>query len=169
MVYNVIYFKLQGACEMKKYTGKLIAVDMYNCDLNEISDRKNAEEILARGLQEFGMDSQELICCAEEGQSEYSLSAICKQGHVTLHVYPDIGFITADVFSCRRDADPASMARYLRISFDADKSKITLLDRGDFGSESDMKPTRQSNIKFTRRTRVVGDKLKKIMLKPRSI
>lgn len=154
---------------MKKYTGKLIAVDMYNCDLNEISDRKNAEEILAHGLQEFGMDSQELICCAEEGQSEYSLSAICRQGHVTLHVYPDIGFITADVFSCRRDADPASMARYLRISFDADKSKITLLDRGDFGSESDMKPTRQSNIKFTRRTRVVGDKLKKIMLKPRSI
>lgn len=153
----------------KKYTGKLIAVDMYNCDIEEISDRKGAEEILARGLEEFGMCSQELVCCTEEGQSEYSLSAICKQGHVTLHVYPDIGFITADVFSCRQEADPAAMARYLRISFDADKSKITLLDRGDFGNESDMKPTRQSNIKFTRRTKYVGDKIKKIMLKPRSI
>ena len=47
-----------------------------------------------------------------------------------------------------KEADPASMASYLRVAFDADKSKITLLDRGDFGSQSDMKPSRRSNIKF---------------------
>ena len=157
----------------RNYTGKLIAIDMYNCDSDEISDVKNAEEILVRGCEEFKMNSCQVVCCQEDGQKEYSLSAICKQGHVTLHVYPEIGFMTADVFSCHKEADPASMASYLRVAFDADKSKITLLDRGDFGSQSDMKPSRRSNIKFIRRTQNVtqnvSEKLKKMMLKPRSI
>lgn len=156
-----------------KFTGKLIAIDMYNCDIEEISNIKTAEEILVRGCQEFSMSNQQVICCQEEGQNEYSLSAICKQGHVTLHIYPEIGFMTADVFSCCRNADPAAMARYLRVAFDADKSKITLLDRGDFGSKADMKPSSRSNIKFIRRTKNVtkdvGEKFKKMLLKPRSI
>ncbi len=105
----------------------------------------------------------------EEEKSEYSLSAICKQGHVTMHVYPEMGFATADVFSCYPDAEPASVAKFMRTYFDADKSKITLLDRGDFGTKSDMKPHRRSNVKFIRRTQNIGGKIKDIMLKPRPI
>ena len=92
---------------------------------------------------------------------------------MTLHIYPEMGFMTADIFSCFNDADPAYMARYLRVTFDADKSKITLLDRGDFGTQNDMKPTHRSKIKFIRRTKNVtsnvGNKLKKMMMKPRSL
>ena len=44
---------------MKKrnYTGKLIAIDMYNCDIDEISDVKNAEEILVLGSEKIKMKS----------------------------------------------------------------------------------------------------------------
>ena len=143
----------------KKFTGKLIAIDMYNCGVNEVNDTEKAKTLLQ--------------VCQEEGQSEYSISVLCKQGHVTLHVYPKLGFIAADIFSCYDDADPAGMARYLRSAFDCDKAKITLLDRGDFGSKYDMKPNHRSNIKFIRRTqnvtKNVGAQLKKMMLKPRGI
>ena len=48
-----------------------------------------------------------------------------------------------------------------------------MLDRGDFGSKNDMKPTHRSKIKLIRRTKNVTSnmsaKLKKLMLKPRSI
>ena len=114
--------------KQKNFIGKLIAIDMYNCGSEEIGDPKLAEELLLKGCQEFAMQSQQIICCQEEGQHEYSLFAICKQGHVTLHAYPELGFMTADIFSCFEAAEPASMARYLREAFDADKSKITLLD-----------------------------------------
>lgn len=157
----------------KNFIGKLIAIDMYNCGTEEISDPKLAEELLLKGCRDFSLQSQQIICCQEEGQKEYSLFAICRQGHVTLHAYPEFGFMTADIFSCFAKADPAAMARYLRESFDADKSKITLLDRGDFGSKNDMKPTHRSKIKLIRRTKNVtqnvGEKLKKMMLRPRSI
>lgn len=154
---------------MKNLSGKLIAIDMYSCAEEQIADAKVAEGILRKGCEENSMAPREIICCQEDGNTEYSLSAICKQGHVTLHIYPEIGLITADVFSCSKDADQAAMGRYLRDAFDADKSKITVLDRVDFGSESDMKPSRQSKIKFTSRTKNLGGKLKKMMLKPRSI
>lgn len=157
----------------KKFTGKLIAIDMYNCGVNEVNDTEKAKTLLQEGCDEYRMNSHELLVCQEEGQSEYSISAPCKQGHVTLHVYPKLGFIAADIFSCYDAADPAGMARYLRSAFDCDKAKITLLDRGDFGSKYDMKPNHRSNIKFIRRTqnvtKNVGAQLKKMMLKPRGI
>lgn len=155
--------------KIKKFTGKLIAIDMYNCGVNEIGNPQKAEELLLQGCKEFNMQSQQIVCFQEEGQQEYSISAICKQGHVTLHVYPELGFIAADVFSCYDEADPAGMGRFLRTEFNADKTKITLLDRGDFGSENDMKPNRRSNTKWIRRTQNIGGQLKKMMLKPRGI
>ncbi|MGM9529245.1 MAG: S-adenosylmethionine decarboxylase family protein [Phascolarctobacterium sp.] len=159
--------------KQKSFLGKLIAVDMYNCGTEEVVTPAVAEEKLRKGCEEYSMRCQQIVCYQEEGAKEYSLFAICQQGHVTLHIYPEMGFMTADIFSCFADADPAAMARYLREAFDADKSKITLLDRGDFGSKNDMKPTHRSKIKFIRRTKNVtsnmGSKLKKMMMKPRSI
>lgn len=157
----------------KSFTGKLIAIDMYNCGAGETSDVQKAQQLLEAGCSEFHLESQQVIVCQEQGQDEYSISAVCKQGHVTLHIYPKLGFIAADIFSCHDGADPAGMARYLRSAFVCDKAKITLLDRGDFGNKYDMKPNHRSHIKFIRRTQNmtqnVGDKLKKMMLKPRGI
>ena len=159
--------------KQKNFLGKLIALDMYNCGTEEIATPAVAEELLLKGCEQFSMGCQQIVCNQEEGAKEYSLFAICQQGHVTLHIYPDMGFMTADIFTCSAKADPAALARNLREAYDADKSKITLLDRGDFGSKNDMKPTRRSRIKLIRRTKNVtssmGSKLKKMMMKPRSI
>ena len=76
----------------KKFTGKLIAIDMYNCGVNEVNDTEKAKTLLQEGCDEYRMNSRELLVCQEEGQSEYSISALCKQGHVTLHVYPKLGY-----------------------------------------------------------------------------
>lgn len=153
----------------KKFTGKLIAVDMYNCSDATIKNEEAAKEQLQHACSAFSLQPCDIFVHKEEAQSEYSLFAICKQGHVTLHVYPEMGFATADVFSCAEGSDPAAVAKYLRTYFDADKSKITLLDRGDFGTLSDMKPHRRSKVRFIRRTQNLGGKLKKIMMKPRSL
>ena len=152
-----------------KFTGKLIAVDMYNCSDATIQNLNNAKEQMQHACNAFGLQPCDVIVRKEEEQSEYSLFAICKQGHVTLHIYPDLGFVTADVFSCLEDAEPENVSKYLRTYFDADKSKITILDRGDFGTMSDMKPHRRSKVKFIRRTQNLGGKLKKIMMRPRSL
>lgn len=155
--------------KVKDCKGKLIVVDMYSCKDNVINDLEGVKAELAKGCEAFGMALSQIVVNEDEEGKEYSVVAVCKRGHVTLHVYKELGFVTADVFSCFEAAKPADLSRSLRVFFGTDKAKITLLDRGDFGSITDMKPRRNSKIKFSRRTRSIGNELKKIILKPRSL
>lgn len=142
---------------------------MYSCNETVINDRDEVQAALTQACSEFGMGLKQVICCEDEENAEYSVTAVCQRGHVNLHIYKELGFVAADVFSCQAGSKPAELSRYLRLYFGTDKAKITLIDRGDFGSELDMKPRRKSNIKLVRRTKSIGNELKKIMLKPRPI
>ena len=144
-----------------KSIGTQIAIDMYNCSDLLLSDASGVQATIQSAAADFAMQPRETYINCEEGINEYSV--------FSLHLYPDLGFVTIDVFTCFKDADPDGLARFLRNYFDPDKSKITYLDRGDFGSESDMKPRRKSNIKTIRRARTIGNKLSKLMMKPRSM
>ena len=152
-----------------KSIGTQIAIDMYNCSDLLLSDASGVQATVQSAAADFAMQPRETYVNCEDGINEYSVFAHCKQGQVTLHLYPDLGFVTIDVFTCFKDADPDGLARFLRHYFDPDKSKITYLERGDFGSESDMKPRRKSNIKTVRRARTIGNKLSKLIMKPRSM
>lgn len=155
--------------KVKDCKGKLIVVDMYSCKETAINDIEAVKASLCEACTKFGMDLAQIVCNEDVEGKEYSVVAICKRGHVTLHVYKVLGFVTADVFSCNEGAQPADLSRQLRAFFGTDKAKITLLDRGDFGTEVDMKPRRNSKIRLGRRTKNLGNKLKKMILKPRSM
>lgn len=155
--------------KVKNFMGKLIVIDMYSCKENAINDIEFVKNSLSEACVKFGMDLEQLVCNEDAEGKEYSVVAICKRGHVTLHVYKELGFVTADVFSCNEGAQPADLSRQLRIFLGTDKAKITLLDRGDFGSVVDMKPRRNSKIKLGRHTKNLGNKLKNMILKPRSM
>ena len=83
----------------KKFTGKLVAIDMYNCGVNEVNDTEKAKTLLQEGCDEYRMNSHELLVCQEEGQSEYSISELCKLGHENLHLYHKLGIIATDILS----------------------------------------------------------------------
>lgn len=155
--------------KVKNCKGKLIVVDMYSCKEAVISNMEAVKAELEQACSKFNMALSQVVCNEDEEQKEYSVVAVCKRGHVTLHIYKDLGFVTADVFSCYEAAQPAELSRALRVFFGTDKAKITLLDRGDFGNETDMKPRRNSKIKFSKRTKVLGNEIKKILLQPRSL
>ena len=108
------------------------------------------------------------ICFIADENGEYSFSIPCKRGHINLHVYPQLGFAAVDVFTCNDEADPDRLVGFIKKQFSPDKAKITFLQRGDFGSQSDMKPRRKSQIKPMHRARNAGNRLLKIVMKPKS-
>ncbi|MDO4178635.1 MAG: S-adenosylmethionine decarboxylase [Phascolarctobacterium sp.] len=152
-----------------KYAGKLIAIDMYNCGTSKISDSNVAEDLLREGCIKNNMQIKEIIGAREDDAEDYSLFAVCALGHVTLHIYPELGYIAADILSCKDDVDLMGMSKYLREAFLCDKIKTTIVDRGDFGNSQDMKPNKRSATTWMRRTQNLGGKIKKVMLKPRSM
>lgn len=152
-----------------KFIGTQIAIDMYNCSDILLDDVASIERMLADAATKFGMKPSGVYINDEDGIDEYSVFAHCTQGHITMHVYPALGFATIDIFTCFKDADPDGLGRFMRKYFSPDKSKITYLKRGDFGNESDMKPRRRSHTKIVRKARSLGKKLSKLMLKPKSM
>ena len=152
-----------------KATGMLIAMDLYSCSSELLNDFQKVEALLQDTVPNFSMEPREFHLDWEDGKQEYAISVICKQGHVITHIYPQMGFVTIDIFTCNSEADPDSLANQLRQIFVPDKVKITYLKRGDFGSEADMKPRRRYYIRTIRRVYNVGNKFKKIMGKPRSL
>lgn len=152
-----------------KFAGKLMAIDMYNCGTSKIIDSKIATEILEKGCIQYNMQAKEIILSREEDAVDYSLFAACALGHVALHIYPELGYIAADILSCKDDADMPGLSKYLREAFICDKIKTTIINRGDFGNSQDMKPNKRSATTLMRRTKNLGGKIKKVMLKPRSL
>lgn len=152
-----------------KYAGKLMAIDMYNCGVSKISDSKIATELLEQGCIKCNMNAKEIICTREDDAIDYSLFAVCALGHVALHIYPELGYIAADILSCNENADMPAMSKYLREAFLCDKIKTTIVNRGDFGNSQDMKPKKRSATTLLRRTKNLGGKIKKVMLRPRSM
>ena len=108
-----------------KSIGTQIAIDMYNCSDILLDDVIGIEHMLSSAAARFGMEPSGVYVNDEDGIDEYSVFAHCKQGHITMHVYPDMGFATIDIFTCFKEADPDGLARFMRKYFNPDKSKIT--------------------------------------------
>lgn len=154
---------------MMNFQGTQIAIDMYECDITVIGDQDKVKAIIEQAVADFKMDQQAIHFNDEKENDEYSYLVPCKRGHINIHVYPQLGFVAADVFTVNTIARPESLAKYLREAFAPDKSKITLLQRGDFGSQDDMKPSRRNQIKTFRRASRAGKALKKLLFRPKSM
>ena len=151
------------------FKGTQIAVDMYACNGEILSNKESVKAILQKAVTEYGMEEQAIYFNDDQGNGEFSYIVPCTRGHINLHVYPSLGFVAADVFTINDGANPEQLAIFLRKEFAPDKSKITFLQRGDFGSQNDMKPRKKSQIKTIRRAKNAGAVFKRMVLKPKSL
>ena len=149
--------------------GKLIALDLYNCDANILEDHKKVTAIIEKACEVNGMQLLKVDVSDAEAGNAYSLCGVCIQGHIVVHAFPEYGFCAMDTYSIGEQSHPSHCAKDIRKELNPDKVKITILNRGDFPNENDMKPHRRSSSKLIRRTKNFGGKLKKMMLKPRGI
>ena len=152
-----------------KFKRTQIAIDMYSCNGAVISNKDIVKEVLERAATEYGMEKKSIYYNDDQGDGEFSYIIPCNRGHINVHVYPVLGFVAADIFTISDNANPEKLAIFLRKEFSPDKSKITFLQRGDFGSLNDMKPHLRSQIKTIRRAKNAGAVLKKLVLKPKSL
>lgn len=152
-----------------KFKGTQIAIDMYSCNGAVISNKDTVQEILERAATEYGMEKKSIYYNDDQDDAEFSYIIPCNRGHINVHVFPVLGFVAADIFTVSDSASPEKLAIFLRKEFSPDKSKITFLQRGDFGSLNDMKPHLRSQTKTIRRAKNAGAVIKKLVLKPKSL
>ncbi len=144
--------------------GKHIVLDLYNCNYDIISDQDLMQAFITETLAGNSLNVQSMHRQKLEENKDFSLVAFFENGHIIAHIMPDKGFAAVDIFSSLDNAVLDKIAIKIKQGLRSEKTKITYLRRGDFGSLSDMKPTINKNIKTWRRVRNTSAKVWKIIV-----
>jgi S-adenosylmethionine decarboxylase len=144
------------------FRGTQVVMDMYNCALDTISDQSEVKKVMETTADHFHFEVINLYYNPTAGTEDYSYLMPCLNGHIILYVFPSLGYVSADIFSTRENTNTELIAIFIRKKFAPDQAKLTLLNRGDFGTINDMKPRRRKHIRPIRRA---TEALKKLGIK----
>ena len=145
-----------------KILARHLTADLFNCKNNKLTDIDLIKSTLQELLAELQLT---MINFAAEkiNDDQFVLVAILNQGHITMHVYPELKHVAMDIFLCQENAEPDKLAQSIRTFFKPDKTKTTVLKRGNFGSAKDLKPKVKTKVAPLRRIHNTGAKVIRIL------
>lgn len=144
----------KGRCVMK-IIGKHLTVDMYGCGFDTLDNLEFVKSAMLTAVREANMTLLDFSYYKFEPQGLTAL-ALLAESHMSIHTYPELGYAAIDVFTCGDHSRPDKAVAILKTFLRPEKTKITNIRRGDFGSESDMKPKVKVSMTPLRRVRNTG-------------
>ena len=139
-----------------KILARQLTLDLYNCTSKRLENFSEVKEILSELTKDEPKFISETV--AEDHQAIIGASP---KGHIALHIYKNLRYVAADIFSCEENSEPEEISKALRKFFQPDKMKSTFLKRGDFGQEKEVKPKIKTKVAPFRRVKNAGAKVVK--------
>lgn len=143
-----------------KILARQLTLDLYNCDNARLGNVDEIKDILKSVVGSEPRLTSEVI---DEGHC--SIIGAFAEGHIALHVYKELRYVAADIFTCTDSEDPDELAKVIRQFFRPDKIKSTFLKRGDFGLEREIKPKIKVRVAPLRRVKNAGAKVVRKLVK----
>lgn len=138
-----------------KILARQLAIDMYNCKPEKLLDTTLLSVALKDALARVGLTP--LVAETKKFEDNHFIIFIpLKEGHLTIHVYSVLKYCAIDLFICEQNSLPEKTVQALRRVIKPEKTKMTYLCRGDFGTISDMKPHIKVKIAPLRRIQSTG-------------
>lgn len=141
-----------------KILARHLTVDMYGCKLNKLDDITYAREAISHAIELSLMTVLDINIKIIEDE-QLTVLALLREGHVSIHTYPDLGYAAVDIFTCSENSRMEKIVHALRSILKPEKTKTTYLKRGDFGSVKDMKPRIKISVAPLRRIRNTGARM----------
>lgn len=145
---------------MKKAKAQQVTLDLYHCDIEQLKNIPLLKQLVAAAMQNSNMPVV-FEHVHNENEVDFSIVAVSTGGHLTIHSFPENGFVALDIFSCNPDINPEAIGIYIKVALNPDSSKMTYLQRGT--SATDMKPRRKNQTKPLRQVKNVGEKAFKLL------
>ena len=143
-----------------KILARQLTLDLYNCDTSRLKDCDAIKDTLKSVVGSEPSLTSEVI---DEGHC--SIIGAFAEGHVALHVYKELRYVAADIFTCTDSEEPEELAKVIRKFFRPDKIKSTFLKRGDFGLEREVKPKIKVRVAPLRKVKNAGAKIVKKLVR----
>ena len=133
-----------------------LVLDGYGADPKRLQDEALVHELLDRYPDAIGMTkiSQPFVYRYDTGSvpADWGVSGfvLIAESHISVHTFPDRGFLNVDIFSCKTfDSDAA--VRELEQRFGIESVKTAVLDRG-LEEFPDKRPESDTRVAATERT-----------------
>lgn len=158
-----LYYKNYGGAFVSvKMLARHLTVDLYNCKTERMQDSDMVKANLQTILREAGYQPLE-VAAANISEDHFTVLSVFEQGHIALHAYMKLRYVAIDIFLCKENAEPEHLFKVLRSFFKPDKIKTTLLKRGDFGKEREIKPKTKTRVAPLRKIHNTGAKVIRIL------
>lgn len=145
---------------MKKAKAQQVTLDLYHCDIEQLKDRSLLKELIENAMSAGNMPVV-FDHIHADNEEDFSIVAVSVGGHLSLHSFPENGFVAIDIFSCNPDVNPEHVGIRIKTALNPDSSKMTYLQRGT--SATDMKPRRKNQTKPLRQVKNVSEKAFKLL------
>lgn len=142
--------------------GRHTTADFYGCRRDVLNDLEKLQNMLSLAVHaaDLRMLSVQSYQFSPEG---ITVLALLTDGHLGIHTYPEVGFAAIDIFTCDSNSMPEKALAAIKCTLIPEKTKNTLIKRGDFGSERDMKPRTKTHSGPIRKVRDTGSKVLKFL------
>ena len=111
-----------------------LAVDGYGGDPSKLQDVKLISSFLDEHPSAIGMTKivPPLVCTYRgETPEDWGVSGfvLIAESHISIHTFPDRGYLSIDVFSCK-EFDPSPSVDEVKAAFSLQEVRVWTLDRG---------------------------------------
>jgi S-adenosylmethionine decarboxylase len=113
-----------------KYLGKHLIVEFYGCPSNIIDNKGLLEEILVESVDRAEGKIIGKIFHKFNPQGVTGIIAIA-ESHVSIHTWPENGYMALDVFTCGSKVDPWKIYKAVAEKIKHGHVKVVELNRGE--------------------------------------
>lgn len=143
---------------VSKIAAHHVMIDMYECK----ETRLYQDDALLTTLPSlFSLHGLAVLECrlTEIDARHKVFVLLLADGHLLVHIYGMLGYVAADLFLCRANADYDKLTKALRGLFRPIKYRSTYIKRGEFTNPTDIKPRVKTRTAPLRKIRSTGAKV----------
>jgi len=116
--------------------GEHLMIDGYGGSKDKLNDKELVIKCLVELPQKLGMRplSMPEVFLAEDNNIKdpggWSGYVIIMESHISIHTFPDRGFVSIDVYSCKNGMDTDFISKYFEEKFDLKDIEKNFIKRG---------------------------------------
>ena len=113
-----------------KYLGRHLIAEFHGCPPKVIDDAEFLERVLVESVVKAGGNVVGKLFHKFKPQGVTGIIAI-SESHVSIHTWPENGYVALDAFTCGSEMDPWVVYRELKEKIKPEKVKVIELKRGE--------------------------------------
>lgn len=118
--------------------GQHLMVDGYGCDKVSLGNKDLVERMMTEIARKECMTllaDPVVVEAQPNGKNDgggWSGFTVIQESHISIHTFPDAGFVSIDVYTCHGDMDIGAILETLRLNFGFKDFEVHVQQRGSY-------------------------------------